>query len=97
MARTNDVVNHPAHYQTKSGLEVIDIIEAVTEELNGIEAVDTANAIKYICRWKKKNGTQDLEKAVWYIQHLIAHLNSKVKTEIDALTQQMGQTGVMQQ
>lgn len=70
------MVSHPKHYQSKRGLEVIDVIEAFTEELQGIEAVDTANVIKYICRWKDKNGVQDLEKAIWYIQHLIDHLNN---------------------
>lgn len=73
------MVSHPKHYQSKSGLEVIDVIEAFTEELQGIEAVDTANAIKYICRWKDKNGVQDLEKAIWYIQHLIDHLKKERK------------------
>ena len=71
---TDKMVSHPSHYQSKSGLEVIDVIEAFTEGLEGIEAVDTGNAIKYICRWKDKNGIQDLEKAMWYIQHLIDHL-----------------------
>lgn len=71
---TDKMVSHPSHYQSKSGLEVINVIEAFTEGLEGIEAVDTGNAIKYICRWKDKNGVQDLEKAMWYIQHLIDHL-----------------------
>ena len=91
-----NAVNHPDHYQTKSGLEVIDILAAVTEDLSGIEAVDTANALKYLCRWKKKNGIQDLEKAVWYIQHLIAHEQSEVKKQVDQLTNQVlggGQNG----
>lgn len=74
---SDKMVSHPSHYQSKSGLEVINVIEAFTEGLEGIEAVDTANAIKYICRWKGKNGAQDLEKAIWYIQHLIDHLNKK--------------------
>lgn len=74
---TDKMVSHPSHYQSKSGLEVINVIEAFTEGLEGIEAVDTANAIKYICRWKDKNGVQDLEKAMWYIQHLIDHLNKE--------------------
>lgn len=72
--KTVDMVNHPPHYKTKNGLETIDVIEAFTEDLNGIEAVCTANALKYICRWKNKNGKQDLEKAVWYINYLIEHL-----------------------
>jgi hypothetical protein len=30
-----------------------------------------ANAIKYLCRWRNKNGLQDLEKARHYIDLLI--------------------------
>ena len=45
-----DMVNHPSHYQSQNGLEAIDVIEAFTAGLEGIEAVDTANAIKYILR-----------------------------------------------
>ena len=72
----DDLVSHPNHYQSDAGLEVIDVIEAFTSDLNGIEAVDTANVIKYICRWKKKNGVQGLEKAKWYITHLINHIKN---------------------
>lgn len=75
MYESKDVmVSHPDHYKGKNGLEVIDVIEAFTSDLSGIEAVDTANILKYVCRWKKKNGVQDLEKAVWYAQHLIEHM-----------------------
>lgn len=70
-----DMVNHPRHYKTKNGLEAIDVIEAFTDGLNGIEASDTANIIKYACRWKKKNGIEDLKKIRWYVNHLIKHLN----------------------
>lgn len=69
-----DMVNNPPHYQSETGLEVIDVIEAFTFDLKGIEATDTGNAIKYICRWKNKNGVQDLKKAQWYINHLIKHV-----------------------
>lgn len=71
------LVSHPDHYQSESGLEVIDVIEAFTDGLNGIEATDTGNIIKYACRWKKKNGVQDLKKIMWYTQHLIEHLEDK--------------------
>lgn len=71
------MVSHPSHYQSKNGIEVIDVIEAFTEDLEGIEAICTGNAIKYLCRWKNKNGVQDLEKAMWYLQHLINVLKSK--------------------
>lgn len=70
-------VSHPPHYQSSSGLEVIDVIEAFTENLKGIEATDTGNIIKYACRWKEKNGMQDLKKIMWYCQHLIDHLEKE--------------------
>ena len=63
MYESNDIlVTKPAHYQSEAGLEVIDVIEAFTEGLQGVEAVDAGNIIKYACRWHKKNGVQDLEK-----------------------------------
>lgn len=76
-ATMNDSVNHPNHYQSKSGLETIQVIEAFTEDLTGIEAVYTGNVIKYICRWDKKNGLQDLKKAQWYLNHLIEKVEEK--------------------
>lgn len=77
-----DMVNHPPHYISETGLEVIDVIEAFTFNLKGIEATDTGNVIKYICRWKEKNGIEDLKKAQWYINHLIKHLE-KLEGESD--------------
>lgn len=72
-----DVVNHPKHYKSDSGLEVIDVIGAFTKDLKGIEATDTGNIIKYVLRWKKKNGVEDLKKLVWYAEHLIKYLENK--------------------
>lgn len=75
MFECDDVmVSHPSHYQSETGLEVIDVIEAFTFDLKGIEATDTGNVIKYMCRWKMKNGLQDLKKAQWYLSHLIDHV-----------------------
>ena len=65
-------VDHPNHYQSESGLEVIDVIKAFTSELSGEEAFCIGNAIKYVCRYSKKNGTEDLEKAKWYIDRAIS-------------------------
>lgn len=72
-----DMVNYPPHYKSKSGLETIDVIEAFTDGLTGIEAVDTANVLKYTCRWKHKNGVEDLKKALWYLNHLINYLEKE--------------------
>lgn len=73
----NDNVNHPSHYQSDSGLEVIDVIKAFTKDLIGMEAVCTGNAIKYILRWKKKNGVEDLKKARWYLDYLIKSIEKE--------------------
>lgn len=78
-----DFVNHPPHYQTSSGLETIDVIEAFTEDLTGAEATNTGNVIKYICRWKSKNGLEDLKKCRWYLDRLIAFVEKKQKKEIE--------------
>jgi hypothetical protein len=62
----NDPVNHPTHY-TQGALEVIDAIEGM--ELPYHEG----NIVKYVARWRYKNGVQDLRKAKWYLERLIAN------------------------
>ena len=74
-----DVVNHPKHYKAVNGLEAIDVIEAFTAKLKGIQATDTGNILKYMLRWHEKNGLEDLKKAQWYLNHLI----SKVEKEYE--------------
>ena len=71
-----DVVQKPEHCNTNlpEGVEVIDIITAQTADLSGIRAVCQANVIKYVLRWQKKNGVQDLEKARFYLDRLIGEL-----------------------
>ena len=74
----SDKVNNPSHY-TQGAIECIEALASATVNLKGIEAVCTANAIKYLWRWKEKNGAEDLDKAIWYIQKLkkeIANANS---------------------
>ena len=73
-------VDHPNHYQSESGLEVIDVIKAFTSELSGEEAFCIGNAIKYICRYSKKNGVEDLEKAKWYINRAISVRSGRLTT-----------------
>lgn len=76
-----EMVKHPDHYQSKSGLEVWEVIEAFTSDMDGVEAFDTGNIIKYACRWKNKNGIEDLKKIVEYSNHLIKHLEEKNKVQ----------------
>ena len=70
MISPSDPLN-PSHY---NGTECLDAIETATDGLQGVEAFCTGNAIKYLWRWKKKNGREDLEKAQWYINHLLRSL-----------------------
>lgn len=59
-----DVVNHPSHYETGK-YECIDVMI----EVFGIEKVKAfcqCNAFKYLYRSDRKNGDEDMAKAVWY-------------------------------
>lgn len=72
----NDAVNHPSHYCTGK-YECIDVML----EVFGIEAVKTfclLNAFKYNYRSGRKNGRQDIEKAVWYSQKYLELSESRV-------------------
>lgn len=67
---SGDPVNHPDHY-TQGGIECIDAIEAsmTPDEFAGFLK---GNSIKYLWRYRQKAGRQDLEKARWYLDRLIA-------------------------
>lgn len=71
----DDMVNHPSHY-TQGGIECIDALKAATVSKTGIEAVCTANVIKYLWRYEEKNGIEDVKKARWYIDRLIKELEN---------------------
>lgn len=71
-----DDVNHPQHY-TQGGVECIDALASATKNLEGIEAVTTANVIKYLWRWKAKAGLKDLKKAQWYLEYLINEVEKR--------------------
>jgi hypothetical protein len=63
-----DMVNNPSHYN-KSGIECIDAIQAMTDE--GFEHYLQGNIMKYLWRYRYKNGVEDLKKAEWYLHKLI--------------------------
>ena len=63
--KPKDNIN-PDHYKSETSLECIEAMEIIF----GVEAVCKfclCNAWKYVWRWKNKNGTEDLKKAMWYI------------------------------
>ena len=68
-----DKVEHRSRY-TSGKIEVIDFIE--DQNFN----YHRGNAIKYICRAGKKDKskeTEDLEKAIWYLNREIKRLNKE--------------------
>lgn len=67
---------NPNHYK-KGGVECIEAIKAATVGKTGIEAVCTANVIKYVWRYEQKNGVEDLRKALWYLERLIKEVVGK--------------------
>lgn len=64
-----DAVNKPEHYQGGNGIECIDAIEAALGS-DGFMAYCRGNIIKYLFRWEKKGGIEDLNKASVYLSWL---------------------------
>jgi hypothetical protein len=66
----HDPVNSPAHYADGNGIECIDAIEASMspQEFKGFLK---GNSQKYLWRYTRKNGAEDLKKAKWYLERLI--------------------------
>jgi len=68
MAQVN-MVEHPPHYETGK-FECIEVME----ETQGKEAVQNfciCNAFKYLYRHAKKNGLEDVKKAIWYLNKFV--------------------------
>lgn len=66
-----DNVVSPNHYVTDKGFEVFDVQEAFIHELKGMAASYWCNVVKYILRFQRKNGVEDLKKAKYYLEKLI--------------------------
>ena len=64
-----DPVNKPVHYN-QAGIECIEAIEAMTENMSGHTARHAANVLKYLWRHEYKNGLEDIDKAIWYLNRL---------------------------
>ena len=69
-----DNVNSPRHY-TAGDIEVIDYIQDNLQ--GGFESYCIGSILKYISRYKNKNGIEDLKKARWYLNKIINELDDK--------------------
>jgi len=70
----DDPVNHPNHYK-QGNRETIEVIKdyMTADEFSGYLK---GNIIKYIWRYERKNGTEDLLKAQWYVNKLVETIQS---------------------
>lgn len=60
-----DMVNHPSHYN-QGKYECIDVM-LETFGQQSTQDFCLLNAFKYIWRSGTKNGNEDIEKAIWYL------------------------------
>lgn len=61
----DEEIKNPKRYSSKSGMQVFDIINEF--DLDFYEG----NAIKYLIRYKDKNGVEDLKKCRDYLDYMI--------------------------
>ena len=71
---STDMVNSPLHYN-KAGIETIDALEAML--VDGFDYYLQGNIVKYLWRFRYKNGVEDLKKAQWYLNKLIEVYDDK--------------------
>ena len=64
-----ETVNHPSHYDTGK-FECIDVM-VETQGVDSVKEFCLCNAFKYLYRCRRKNGLEDVQKAVWYLNKLI--------------------------
>ena len=78
----NDMVNHPAHYTT-GGIECIDALTSMVSQFKDPnDAALSWQVVKYVWRHPfKSDPLQDLEKAKWYLDRLIAAERMRLKKE----------------
>ena len=67
-----DMVNSPSHYN-QSGIECIAAIQAALGP--NFKYYLQGNIMKYLWRYRYKNGIEDLQKAQWYLNQLIEEEN----------------------
>lgn len=80
MTDTNDIINHPLHYNSSQAkcscgrkIECIDITRWMEFNLG--------NVVKYLWRAQHKNGMQDILKAQWYLNDEVNKLMSEAQKE----------------
>lgn len=70
----NDNVNKPSHYISESGIEALDVIDEFKPCPEYKAGFFWGNVVKYVLRFHKKNGIEDLKKARKNLDWLIEEL-----------------------
>lgn len=65
-----DMINKPPHYHEHT-YEPIEVIDEWTAGLVGMDAICVGHILRYVSRWHKKNGLEDLKKARYYMYRLV--------------------------
>lgn len=78
----SDPINNPPHYKVGSlGMEAIEIIDNHVDGIkDGREAVYSANVLKYVLRYRLKDGVKSLKKARWYLDRQIEYMEERNKS-----------------
>lgn len=84
--KQNSAVDHPGHYGgADNPYEAIKVIEAWMDPSKSY-GFCVGNALKYICRAGKKDGSstkQDLEKAIWYLKRACEEVKANEEEAAD--------------
>jgi hypothetical protein len=81
----HDPVNSPSHY-AQGGIESIEAIQASMSS-EAFKGFLKGNCHKYLWRYERKNGKEDLLKCQWYLNYLI----KTIETD-EAFTQRVENT-----
>lgn len=79
-----DMVNHPNHYADKQ----IEVIDYIRDTLTGAGFTDYCggNVLKYVSRWRKKGGVEDLKKAQVYLGWMIESAEKERAASLEMAT-----------
>lgn len=61
---------HPSHYKLPNGMQVIDVEVAMFGK-EWVQHHCICTAVEYLLRHMQKNGTEDVKKASWWVQHYL--------------------------
>jgi len=70
-----DKINKPAHYE--GSIECIEAIKSAMSK-EAFKGYLKGNIMKYIWRYDRKGGVEDLQKAEWYLKRLIDETSTTI-------------------